>query len=197
MILFIGYWLLRFCNAGQWAYKYIFWQWQHYVCKKWIIGEVFLAIHHEAYFHAYRLCVCWCHKDNLCIGVQPQTHTGLQLAFWEPAIVSLVTVEIVANSWVELTDVKIHSEANHAAHRGWFLQQEMPGRPHSSYSHSWETFQFCHSQFFSSYDFESSSWNNGHKAQSGPHSSSLCLIYDTDGAYWVLSFVGNSSAFER
>lgn len=43
---------------------------------------------------------------------------GLEQGLSEPAVISAVTVEIVANCRVELTDVKIYLEANHAANRG-------------------------------------------------------------------------------
>lgn len=43
---------------------------------------------------------------------------GLESGLSEPAVISAVTVEIVANSRVELPDVKIYLEANHAANRG-------------------------------------------------------------------------------
>lgn len=43
---------------------------------------------------------------------------GFDSGLSEPAVISAITVEIVANSRVELTDVKIYLEANHAANRG-------------------------------------------------------------------------------
>lgn len=43
---------------------------------------------------------------------------GLEPGLSEPAVISAVTVEIVANCRVKLTDVKIYLEANHAANRG-------------------------------------------------------------------------------
>lgn len=43
---------------------------------------------------------------------------GLQSGLSEPAVISAVAVEIVANCRVELTDVKIYLEANHASNRG-------------------------------------------------------------------------------
>lgn len=53
---------------------------------------------------------------------------GLESGLSEPAVISAVTVEIVANSRVELTDVKIYLEANHAANRGTGIpEQKLPG----------------------------------------------------------------------
>lgn len=50
---------------------------------------------------------------------RPSTDSvGLHSGLSEPAVVSAVTVVIVANSQVVLTDVKIYLEANHAANRG-------------------------------------------------------------------------------
>lgn len=43
---------------------------------------------------------------------------GSESGLSEPAVISAVTAEIVANSGVKLTDVKIYLEANHAANRG-------------------------------------------------------------------------------
>lgn len=52
----------------------------------------------------------------------------------EPAVVSVVAVEIVTNCPAELTDVKIYLVANHAANRstGLSAAETGPGRPRCS-----------------------------------------------------------------
>lgn len=54
---------------------------------------------------------------------------GLQSGLSEPAVISAVTMEIAANCRVELTDVKIYLEGNHAANRGTGIEAETAWSP--------------------------------------------------------------------
>lgn len=66
-------------------------------------------------YHGVILSVCVC----VIVLVSSHRQHGVRLgSVSELTVISVVTVEIVANSRVELTDVKIYLEANHAANRG-------------------------------------------------------------------------------
>lgn len=90
------------------------------VCSFWIAFKMAPWPVHSIVF---RVCVCLCVivlvSRGQSVHWRPATDSmGLDSGLSEPAVISAITVEIVANSRVELTDVKIYLEANHAANRG-------------------------------------------------------------------------------
>lgn len=115
------------------------------------------------------VCVHVIALGNRRAGGRPRTARGQRRGLSQPAAISAVAVEIVANCRAEPTDVKIYLEGSHAANRGDGVAAARPPPAHIN-TFTGNGLSLCRGS-------ESCSWINAANPQL---SSSLCLI-DGDG----------------